>query len=811
MYHVLGTGLTAVILYTISYVFCRYGIYTLQTHRRIWNIILTIAFLITATSGLFLALQISFKWSIPELRNFLTWHVEAGIGLAFTGIFHFIRHLSYFSHIPEKRGESKKIPEKKEDSIIIADPAVNLFMIGFISSAVQLLFLKELMNISGGYELVVGTYLGTWLIISAAGAALGGKYSVPDLKRTNLIFIFSLAVSVILLVLFARLWLNPGETPSFFHTILLSSVVLLPFCTASGLAFIRLVDAARRKNGYKPGKSYSIETAGGILAGLFVSMLSSGVLNTYQMLLLVLIAAGAYFFLSFYEWNIKEKLAIKMLILVIASGIICSKPDIFFRHILLHGLEVRSSDDTPYGNVTTAEYNGESSIYYNHRLIVYKEDVTEREEDIHYTMLQSDNPENVLIISGSLNTLFPEIKKYPVRKTIYIERDPELARIQRTSVASNEEYLVIENSDAFSYVMNTKERFDVVILLLPSPSSLSLNRFYTIEFFTAVKKILRDEGFFSCSPGINPYYFNDESVKFFSSIFNSLSEVFGHVTPVGGNKLYFIASDKKPVTSFGKMANLKGIENYYVGPDYISDDLVSAKSDEIKSLMDKSIKKNRSAIPVACFYYQSFNLSKSLRNTNPAVYVLIIVFALPLIFIRKTGALMYFTASALAGFEIIILLSLQLIMGNIYQLTGLVTSGLMAGLAVGAGMKRGAPAFGSMVIKIILLMCFYLVIGLTINWHLSLSAGFHIIVIILLFSFIPALITGKLFRDLTFLNTGKNYVSGIYSADLAGSAMGFILFSGLTVPILGIEKSLYIAALLIVASLTALIGNKGNF
>jgi len=108
-------------------------------------------------------------------------------------------------------------------------------------------------------------------------------------------------------------------------------------------------------------------------------------------------------------------------------------------------------------------------------------------------------------------------------------------------------------------------------------------------------------------------------------------------------------------------------------------------------------------------------------------------------------------------------------------------------------------------------MCFYLVIGLTINWHLSLSAGFHIIVIILLFSFIPALITGKLFRDLTFLNTGKNYVSGIYSADLAGSAMGFILFSGLTVPILGIEKSLYIAALLIVASLTALIGNKGNF
>ena len=49
---------------------------------------------------------------------------------------------------------------------------------------------------------------------------------------------------------------------------------------------------------------------------------------------------------------------------------------------------------------------------------------------------------------------------------------------------------------------------------------------------------------------------------------------------------------------------------------------------------------------------------------------------------------MYFSASALAGFEIIILLTLQLTAGNMYQSAGLILASLMAGLAIGAGTKR---------------------------------------------------------------------------------------------------------------------------
>ena len=39
------------------------------------------------------------------------------------------------------------------------DSGTALFITGFISSSVQLLLLREMMNITGGYELISGSFL----------------------------------------------------------------------------------------------------------------------------------------------------------------------------------------------------------------------------------------------------------------------------------------------------------------------------------------------------------------------------------------------------------------------------------------------------------------------------------------------------------------------------------------------------------------------------------------------------------------------------------------------------------------------------
>jgi len=807
MYHVAGTGATLVILYLISYFFYRSNFYSLQFHRKLWNSILATAFVVTALAGLFLALQISYKWNIPAIKTILRWHVECGVALAVTGLFHFIWHSSYFIKIFKKEEKINPSPLTLIP-VSATDISTNLFVIGFISSSVQFLFLKEIMNITGGYEIIAGAFLCSWLIGSAAGSRLAPRSPLSDTGRINLYFSFGPFFSLILLLLLSRLFLKPGETPSFLVSIIFTSMVLIPFCFISGFTFIKMISAGKEKN-IMPGKSFSIETAGGIMAGIIISLLSAGILNTYQSLLLIIILGISYSLLTFYLIHKSHRILFKAAVLAASTVVIISSPDVFFRQILLRGLKISETIDTPYGNVTTGEYQNETSIYYNQRLLIYNNDITESEEDIHYAMLQVDTPRDVLLISGPLISRIGEIMKYDIRKVVYVERDPALTKFERTSNQKVSSVLQIENDDALNFVRKTNETFDAIIMLLPPPSSLSLNRYYTLEFFTSAKSRMNKGGVFSCSPGVNTNYLNQESVRLYSSIFNSLKAVFRNVIAICGDKIYFIASDKDLSTSICRMARDKKVDNIYVGPDYLADDLIASKSEEVSSLFEHPVRLNRASFPIASFYYQSFNLTKDLNEKIPAILLLLVLFILSAGTLRRHNGIMFFSAFALAGYEILLLLILQLTVGNMYQITGLIISGLMAGLAIGSGIRIDFLEKRSFLFKTVILISFYLLSGLTVERLMSLSGHLTIVVLLIISGFLPAVITGSFFRVLTFSESDNFNLSDIYSADLAGSATGFIVFSGFSVPLLGIKISIFLLPLLILTGfLSILAGTK---
>jgi spermidine synthase len=795
MYNIIGIGLSAIVLYSISYFFCRINLFSLQFHRKLWNFILAAAFILTALAGFFLALQINYKWNIPVIKTILKWHVEMGIGMAVTGIFHFFRHLSYFTKTLAIKETiiSSDVSVNREAG---PDVAANLFIIGFVSSSVQLLLLREIMNITGGYELIAGAFLCSWLIGSAAGSGLAPRSSLTDIRKINLLFSTGPLFSIILMLLLSRLFLKPGETPSFLSGIVFTFLVLLPFCLISGFTFIKLISAGKTRY-FIPGKSFSIETAGGIAAGIIVSLLSAGILNTYQSLLLIITMGISYTVITFYIDRKNQKLVFKTSVLIISALIIIFSPDICFRQFLLRGIRVLETKDTPYGNITRGEYHNETSTYYNQRLLIYNNDAVESEEDIHYGLLQAETTDNILLISGPVESRMKEISKYNVRKVVYVERDPALSGTIKPANSEVSPVLRIENDDAFSYIRKTDEKFDAVIMLLPPPSSLLLNRYYTFEFFKAVKNRMNSDGVFSCSPGINPNYFNQESIKLYSSVFNSLKAVFKSVIPISGTKLYFIASDKDLSTSVCEMVSKKNLNNFYVGPDYLSDDLIASKSEEVINLMDSSIKYNRSTLPIACFYFQTFNLSKNLNEKVPAIILLALLLAFSLRDFRAENAVMYFSAFALAGYEIILLLILQLTIGNMYQITGLIIAGLMAGLAVGAGIRIPFFEKKPAIIKAFLLILFYVIAGFSIERIMAINGNFMLTGLLILSGFLPAVVTGSFFRDLTSGEITSSDTSMVYSADLSGSALGFIAFSGLAVPLFGINKSLLILPVLV--------------
>jgi predicted membrane-bound spermidine synthase len=806
MYHVTSTASTAILLYLISYFFYRIGFFSLQVHRKFWNVILLMAFLLTAIAGVFIALQINYKWDIPVIKTITKWHVEFGIGMAITGLFHLIWHLNYYFRIVEtSAGNSAKQKYPKSESNEIK---INLFITGFVSASVQFLLMREILNIAGGHELTTGSYLGSWLITSALGASIASKSTLNNLRRINLVFALSPLISLFLMIFLTRLYLNPGETPSFLVSVIYTFIILLPFCLVSAFTFVKLIKIAGSENNIVPGKSFSVETSGGIVSGILISIITAGLLNTYKLLLLIILLSSAYVVITFYIRENRSKIIARLIISVLATGIVILNPDIFFRQLLLPGTHVADSKDSPYGNITRASYRGEESLYYNQRLAAYKDDVIEREEDIHYAMLQSESTDRVILISGSLQSHLPEILKYPVSSVTYIERDPALSGYQTNISDSLHRKVNIVHKDAYGFIRNSSDFADIIILLVPPPSTLLLNRYFTNDFFSAVKKRLKPNGIFLCSPGPGDNYLNKEALNMYSSIFNGLSASFKNVKPVIGNKFYFIASDKSLSLSFCQLSDKRQVKNTYVSSDYLDDELINKKSEEALLLLDHKIRQNSLAFPVAIFHSQSYFFSKSIDEKIPTIIVMIILFVLPAAAVKRRNLLMYFTASALAGFEIIILLILQIIEGNMYQLTGLIIAALMAGLALGSGINNGPQNTISIKIKVISLILFYVIFGFLYNNMTELKSGFTATGLIMVSGFLPALLTGSIFRELTLNEEGLLNAPAIYSADLAGSALGFIIISGLSIPLFGIQVSVFLLSVLILAGI--LLGTSGN-
>jgi spermidine synthase len=799
MYHVISTGVTAIILYLISYFFAKTGFYSINDHRKVWNIVLAFTFLITLSAGLLLALQITYKWNISFIKSVLKWHVECGISLSFTGIFHFIWHLSYFNSIfrTSRNVETgiESPPATKNQSII------NLVVIGFTSTAVQLLLIREIMNLAGGYELIAGTFLSSWLIGSAAGSFMAKKSTLNDIRKINFLFAFATPITIFLLILLQRIFLNPGETPSYFISVIMTLISLFPFCFVSGFTFVKLINNAKKSVGQQAGKSFSFETAGSIAAGILVSILMAGLLNTYQLLILIILLNITYVLITFYIRSRNGKLIVSFITAILYVATLFFNPDILFRQLILQKIKVKDTRDTPYGNITIGEYGGEKSIYYNQRLQSYQNDEIEREENIHYAILQHDDPVNVLLISGDIKSNLREVLKYNINKVIFIERDPALLSNELADNDTLSGKLTVINDDPFKYIKHTHDNFDVVLLFLPPPSTLLINRFYTTEFFGEVKKKMGNNGIFMCSPGSGDNYYSKESVVLYSSVYNSLKAIFKNVKPIVGNKLYFLSSDAELTTSICSLVEKKGIRNTYVNSDYLSDDMIKKRSNDVMNLIDPGIRQNTFGFPVACFHYQSYNLSKNLNEKIPSIIVLVLIFIVPVFSIRRRNLIMFSAAAALAGFEIIALLVLQTAVGNMYLLTGLVIASLMTGLAIGSYFNFRRSDLTVIRFIGLILIVFYICTGLIFN-NIQFAGNYlSSIILILAFIFVPSILTGQLFNVITSRNERFSDPSSVYSADLTGSALGFIFISGFVVPAAGISMTIILLSALIFAAL----------
>ena len=99
IYHFLPISLFLIILYLISHILSKKKIVSVVNHKKIWNILLLITFLISGILGILMVVRINFSLIIPLPFNILFWHVEIGIAMFVICILHIIERWRYFKNL----------------------------------------------------------------------------------------------------------------------------------------------------------------------------------------------------------------------------------------------------------------------------------------------------------------------------------------------------------------------------------------------------------------------------------------------------------------------------------------------------------------------------------------------------------------------------------------------------------------------------------------------------------------------------------------------------------------------------------------
>ena len=222
---------------------------------------------------------------------------------------------------------------------------------------------------------------------------------------------------------------------------------------------------------------------------------------------------------------------IALLVLVVFGGRLLKVWDqkIYKRPIVLN-------EQTPYQKIVMTKNNDDVRLYLN-RVIQFSSADEHRyhESLVHVPLSMHTNAKRVLILGGGENLASREVLKHETVEQIdvvdidstmfYLAKENNYLKTINNNAATNKKVNLI-TEDAFTFLFNNEEPYDIIIADLPDPTNQAIARLYSKQFFLMAKRNLKKEGVFVTQSG--EIYFSN---TVFSCIKNTLSSVFEIVEP----------------------------------------------------------------------------------------------------------------------------------------------------------------------------------------------------------------------------------------------------------------------------------------
>ncbi|MCM8765485.1 MAG: fused MFS/spermidine synthase, partial [Candidatus Omnitrophica bacterium] len=641
-----------------------------------------------------------------------------------------------------------------------------------------------------------------------------------------------------------------------------SFVILAPLCSLLGFMFslgCRIYDHTSSSPATKIGIVYVLEAIGAMSGGLLTGFILIRLFNSFQILGilgLLNVLVGFLLQLNSPQTRFKSSFVTGLTIFLILgmAGLIFRGWDNLHQYSLYKqwkDYKLLASENSIYGNIAIVEREGQDSFYYNGLHLYTLQDRLTSEEAVHFNLLEHPNPKKILLVGGGVGGLIEEITKHPIEKVDYLELDPLIIKMAKAylhraySSSLDDPRVEIKHLDGRFFIKRAERIYDCIIIHLGDPYTAQLNRYYTVEFFKEMKNILSKDGIVSFAVTSSENYISRQLGDFLRSVYFSLREVFEDVKVLPGDTAYFLACPKVGILTYDykilmERARERKLDIKYVREYY----LFSKLSEERIAYIENSLKKknkvkiNYDFRPISYYYdiifwttrFSGSLFTKILSGTSETkiwgfsgvIYLLIFLYSLLKIKNREEYKKITLLAVATTGFseitfQMLVLLSFQIIYGYVFYKLGIILTSFMIGLTLGgywitkilAKLKNDFSIFiwtqVSICLYPLILALFFGLFsqakGEVISW-----LGAHI-----LFPFLP--IIAGFIGGFQFPLANKIYLSkkeeigqvaGLnYGMDLLGSCLGALLAGAFLIPILGIPKTCWVVAIM---NLMVLIG-----
>ncbi len=716
-------------------------------------------------------------------------------------------------------------------------------LMGFTSLTAQTILIREFFITFNGNELTIGIVLASWILLVALGSAAANRLSQKAARPAAAYSMLQLGIACYLPVsiflirtIKNMLGITVGEGAGIFIILFASLLIPALLGILTGMQFpfgSRLLRDTTGQAQGSSGRVYLVESIGFIIAGAVITYILITRLNSFS-IAAILGLANAISAMTLLT-NSREGEAVKHIRSLIVILYILSLISLFGPAQKLHqfslerqwkGQRLLSYQNSVYGNLAAAESNGQYTFYSNGLPIITTPmpDITATEELAHFSMLAHPDPKKVLLIGGGAGGMIYEILKYRIEKLTYIELDPSLIRLVKdfptalTQKELQDSRLDIKYMDGRRLLNTEKNNYDIIIVNLPIPSTLELNRFYTIEFFRDARRSLSDGGMIAYTLPGSLSYLSPELRNLNGVIMSTAKEAFALTVIPGYTNIYLASKGNIVVTPdiLFKRLSERNIETKIINRPYLEDRLSGQWLKWFRDSMSghSQIRKNSDIMPIGTYYAVSYwnalfspslNSIMQLWDKFDFAAIAIAIFAcgvflyLSSFFVPKSKKFSMSLAIFTTGFmgmslNLILIYTYQSFYGFVFSDIAMLVATFMAGLAAGSFLTtrvaiRQKDDISTFLNIELFAVIFSLFLGglLTFLDHGYVSASSLV--------FYPLLAAAGFFVGAEFPIANRIYLLDkdpgdaggfLYALDLLGSWLAAIFVSAILTPLVGI-------------------------